>query len=238
MENIKTAIILCAGKSKRYGRNKLEVEICGKTLPQRAVEFCISNGIERVFVTISKDQFGLKDYKTVTHAIVDSLQPYDYLVDLRFAFQDDDEYGPGAAMKPWLVDVGPAPFVVLFGDNFYHGELPMIADDEDCMVSYINRPKHARNLQLAAIQDDIVIEKPHPFVEGKFFCGYAAFRPNVCREAMCNIRRSDRNEYEITDLINYIQRKKFIRNDLLWGDITFVGDEEKIVQIIKENDIQ
>lgn len=237
MDKVKTAVILCAGKSKRYGVNKLNVKILGKTLPQRAVEFCIANGIERVYVTISKDQFSITNGTEISHEVMDDLKPYGYLVDLRFAFQADDEYGPGAAIKPWL-DRVCEPFVVLFGDNFYHGELPDVPENVDCLVSYRDRGSDPRNLQLAVIHDKVVIEKPHPFVKGMYFCGYVIFRPYPCRSAMQRIRRSDRNEFEITDLINATEDREFVENTLLWGDITYIGDEEKIAALIKGNDLE
>ena len=233
MNKVKKAVLLAAGSSKRFGRNKLEVEIEGKTLPQRAVEFCIANGMDEVFVTISKRDFNLRNHEQLTHPIMEQLERYKFLIDIKFGFQAEDEYGPGAALKVWK-DLISEPFIVLFGDNYYRGDLPMYDPYNDCEVSYIQRERHARNLQLAAIQDDIVIEKPHPFVEGKFFCGYVIFSEKVF-DIIDKTARSDRNEYEITDLINFLPRRFFTPNSLSWADITFAGDEEKVAKLIRED---
>lgn len=233
MTKVKKAVILAAGSSKRFGRNKLEVEIEGKTLPQRAVEFCISNGIDEAFVTISKRDFNIRDHDKLTHPIMEQLERYKFLIDIKYGFQADDEYGPGAAVKVWKGSISE-PFVVLFGDNYYKGGLKEFDEEHDCEVSYIDRPRNARNLQLAAIQDGIVIEKPHPFVEGKFFCGYVIFSPRVF-DVIDKTVRSDRNEYEITDLINFLPRRFFVVNDLSWADITFAGDEERVAELVRED---
>jgi len=226
---IKKAIILAAGASKRFGKNKLEILIKGKTLPQYAVEFCIANGMNEVCITISKKDFYIKDYSTLMHPIIEQLEQYKFLIDVKYSFQNEDEYGPGAALKVWKNYI-KEPFITLFGDNFYHGTLEQF-QESDCIVSYKSKEEDARNLQLAAIKNNIIIEKPHPFTSGDFFCGFVIFSP-VVFDNIENISKSDRNEYEITDLINSIANRQFVENKLTWADITFSGDEENVAKLM------
>ncbi|HBY65275.1 MAG TPA: hypothetical protein DEG42_02630 [Acholeplasmataceae bacterium] len=228
----KAALILAAGASTRFGKNKLLTKIGDRTLPQQCVEFAINNGMDDVYVTISKrDFFFLNDHKTLTHPIIESLSPYDCLINLHYQFQNEEEKGPGAAIKVWQGIINK-PFVCLFGDNYYSGSLPYMDFNEyDCFVSYRELEKNSRNLQLAYLDGNIVIEKPHAFTEGKFFCGYTAFSEKVF-DQLNNCLISGRGEYEITDLINFMDRRCFLFNSLVWGDITFAGDEAKIVDMI------
>jgi len=230
---LNNAIVLAAGKSSRFGSNKLNVNIAGKTLPQYAMDFCIENDINNIYVTISKSDFYFKDNK-ICHPIIEALDGfYGHMLDIKYRFQSDSEYGPGAAIKCWKDDV-KGPFIVLFGDNYYKGKLdPLNMDKNDCIVSYLKKKAHPRNLQLAAIVDKIIIEKPHQITSGDFFCGYAAFNNSIF-DNIENIRKSGRDEFEITDMINFCEKRSFRKNELIWGDITFQGDIEKLEKVIEE----
>jgi NDP-sugar pyrophosphorylase family protein len=102
MSRIRKAIILAAGKSTRYGSNKLIDPILGKSTVQYCIEFCIENGIEDAYVTISKSDFFFKNRNTkLSHPIIESLSKYKEKINIYYEFQKDDEYGPGAAIKAW-----------------------------------------------------------------------------------------------------------------------------------------
>jgi len=66
---INHAVVLAAGASSRFGKNKLEVKIHGKTLPQYIMDFCIANEIQNVYITISKSNFYIEDNK-ICHPII------------------------------------------------------------------------------------------------------------------------------------------------------------------------
>ena len=61
MSRVTKAIILAAGKSTRYGKNKLVDPILGKSTVEYCIEFCIENGITDCYVTISKAVFFFKN---------------------------------------------------------------------------------------------------------------------------------------------------------------------------------
>lgn len=232
MSNVKKAIILAAGKSKRYGSNKLNDPILGKTTVQYAVEFCIDNGIKDVYITISKSDFFFKNNSKLSHPIIESLSNYKNDINIFYEFQREDEYGPGAAIKIWD-GVFKEPFLCLFGDNYYHGNIELNKHNiEETVITYKDYSTRARNLQLATIIEDVVVEKPHGVVSGRYFCGYMIFAKEAF-DNLKNIKLSGRNEYEITHLINSMKNIKFQELDINWYDLTYEEDKNSIINIIK-----
>ena len=76
MRRVTKAIILAAGKSTRYGKNKLVDPILGKSTVEYCIEFCIENGIEDCYITISKADFFFKDNVKLSHPIIEKLNQY------------------------------------------------------------------------------------------------------------------------------------------------------------------
>lgn len=237
---MKNVILLCAGRSSRFGRNKLEERFNGKTLPRLAAEFAVANGCENLYLTLS--QTGVKtDGDKVYHPILDELSE---VIQPKVRFQDPNSYGPGAAITTWsgLIE---DPFVVLFGDNFYSGSLnpdylhylnnPKC---EDVCVSYMTRQAHPRNLQLAGISQNYIIEKPHGYISGNYFCGFVRFPADFLNN-VGSLRKSDRGEIEIVDMINMSDRRAFFSLDSLglkWGDLTYENDCEDIRRLVNEGE--
>lgn len=234
MSRVKKAIILAAGKSTRYGSNKLIDPILGKSTVQYCIEFCIENGIEDAYITISKSDFFFKSNTKLSHPIIESLSQYKDKINIYYEFQKDDEYGPGAAIKAWQ-GVFYEPFLCLFGDNFYRGNIGLeYHDPKRSLITYRDYGTRARNLQLATILDNVVVEKPHGVVSGKYFCGYMIF----AKEAFDNlksIKLSNRNEYEITHLINSMPRLEIVNLGIAWYDLTYEQDKQVIEQLIQNN---
>jgi dTDP-glucose pyrophosphorylase len=234
MSRVKKAIILAAGKSTRYGSNKLVDPIMGKSTIQYCIEFCIENGIEDAYVTISKSDFFFKNNSDLSHPIIESLSQYKDKINIFYEFQKDNEYGPGAAIKAWA-GVFYEPFLCLFGDNFYCGNIGLEHHNtENSVVTFKDYDTRARNLQLATIIENVVVEKPHGVVSGKYFCGYMIF----AKEAFDNLNRiklSNRNEYEITHLINSMKNLEFKNLNIDWYDLTYEEDKKVIEKIIKSS---
>jgi dTDP-glucose pyrophosphorylase len=238
MNKIKTAIILCAGESKRFSENKLLKQL-GKrklTLPQYAVLFCIENGITNINITLNKNNIYINEIGKLIHPIIksitDIIDPLN--VNVNFKFQNENEYGTAAAIKCWQ-DKIKEDFIVLFGDNYYSGNLHYYTNylKPYGIVSTIKKTVNPRNLQLAAIIDNYVIEKPHVFIEGEYFCGFMIFSKEIMLEKYCDkIQKSGRNEYEISDLFNSVENRYIIKNDLDWMDITYQFDIKKMEELI------
>tara|TARA_Y100000385_G_scaffold235919_1_gene249881 strand:- start:220 stop:585 length:366 start_codon:yes stop_codon:yes gene_type:complete len=114
MKRVSKAIILAAGRSTRYGKNKLVDPILGKSTVEYCVEFCMENGIEDCYITISKADFFFKDNVKLSHPIIEKLNKYKKDINIFYEFQKDNEYGPGAAIKVWA-DKFDEAFLCLFG---------------------------------------------------------------------------------------------------------------------------
>ena len=57
MSRVTKAIILAAGKSTRYGKNKLVDPILGKSTIEYCIEFCIENGNRRLLCYNKQSRF-------------------------------------------------------------------------------------------------------------------------------------------------------------------------------------
>ena len=232
MSRVRKAIILAAGKSTRYGSNKLIDPILGKSTVQYCIEFCIQNGIEDAYVTISKSDFFFKNNIKLSHPIIEALSQYKDKINIFYEFQKDDEYGPGAAIKAWQ-GVFYEPFLCLFGDNFYRGDIGLAYHNPNVsVVTYKDYGTRARNLQLATILENVVIEKPHGVVQGRYFCGYMIFSKEAF-DNLSSIKLSNRNEYEITHLINSMDSLEFQSLSIDWYDLTYEQDKIVIEELIQ-----
>lgn len=225
-----TFIILAGGQSTRFDGDKLLERFRGETLPQKAVMFALANGAERICVTLSHRQI-YTDGKTIKHRVLEDLRDV-YPVEV--ALQDPNRYGAGAALAAWQQH-GIEGATVLFGDNLYKGILPVMADNTALYYSTIKRMQpDARNLQLAAVKEGVVIEKPHSIVSGEYFAGFIQM-PSSVWKMLPSLRNSARNEYEIVDIINNAPNKKQVHLedcDMLWEDITYASDIKRINEIV------
>ena len=225
-----TFIILAGGQSTRFDGDKLLERFRGETLPQKAVMFALANGAERICVTLSHRQI-YTNGKTIKHRVLEDLRDV-YPVEV--ALQDPNRYGAGAALAAWQQH-GIEGATVLFGDNLYKGILPVMADNTALYYSTIKRMQpDARNLQLAAVKEGVVIEKPHSIVSGEYFAGFIQM-PSSVWKMLPSLRNSARNEYEIVDIINNAPNKKQVHLedcDMLWEDITYASDIKRINEIV------
>lgn len=229
-------LILAAGESKRFGRNKLEEKFNGKTLPLMAAEFALSNGATEIYLTISKN--GVRaDEHNVYHPVLEEVKK---VCDPKIAFQQEGIYGPGAAINAWS-GIIEEPFIVLFGDNFYKGKFSESAlkkfidpNNQTTYFTTLTKSLNPRNLQLSAIVNGYIIEKPHSYSEGNFFCGFVRF-PSGAFNNFSNLHRSSRGELEITDMVNMSSKRKGLDlKDLgiKWDDLTYESDIERLQNLI------
>lgn len=223
-------MILCGGNSTRFA-NKLTQKIQGKTLPQRAVEFALSNGATKICVTLNKTDIYTDSYN-IRHRILDDLLKI--TPNIKIAFQNPQVYGTGAALLPWKYEL-LENFVVLFGDNYYSGKLPEM-DKDRCYFTYkeFNNP-HPNATRLAYVYNDLIYEKPHGQLTGKFFCGYVHFPRNYWTKywgsnASERAReKSDRGEIEITNMVNAVPHRVAMELELTgWGDVAYESDLFKL----------
>ena len=224
---MKNVLILAAGRSSRFGRNKLEEKFDGLTLPQRAALFALENGAENIFVTLSRSAVktdGTRVYHTVLEDLSAICKP-------QVTFQDESQYGPGAAVSCWS-QVITEPVTCLFGDNYYAGCLPtgynefLDGDYRGAVFTTRYAEANPRNLQLAAVNSGYIVEKPHSQLQGDFFCGFVRF-PAGYLQRLGSLRKSERGEVEITEMINFAPDRTYWdidRLNVIWGDITYESD--------------
>jgi dTDP-glucose pyrophosphorylase len=235
---MKNALILAAGRSTRFGRNKLEEKFDGMSLPYLAAKFALENGAENIYLTLSRSAVKT-DGARIYHPVLDEVSK---ICDPIVRFQSEDTYGPGAAITTWA-GVIDGPFTVLFGDNYYQGVMSTAermllgSNFEDSVwFTYLHKPLSPRNLQLAAVIEDYVVEKPHGQLEGRYFCGFARF-PAGYLDTIGDLRKSDRGEIEITDMINMAKTREAVSLDSLrvkWGDLTYEADCARIRELVRE----
>lgn len=229
---VRTFLILAAGNSTRFGSDKLREPIKGLTLPERAVDFAVKNGAERICVTLNRKAVMTDGYRVFHPILEDLTSRYWDGIEIEVAFQDENAYGPGAAITAWEGKIED-DFTVLFGDNFYEGTLPELSP-EWTHFSYRKLGTNPRNLQLAAVVDNYIVEKPHAFLEGRFFCGFAHF-PRDFWSTLPQLQKSGRGEYEITDMINLAGNTIAWDLDeigIKWGDITYKSDIDAIERLV------
>jgi dTDP-glucose pyrophosphorylase len=234
---MRNVLILAAGKSSRFGRNKLEEKFNGLTLPQRAALFAQANGCENLYVTLSRSAVKT-DGNRVYHPVLEDIRGIG--IEPIVTFQDEAQYGPGAAVSCWS-QVITDPVTVLFGDNLYLGKLPtaynQVLDSKCPEVVFTTRylETNARNLQLAAVVDGVILEKPHSILKGDFFCGFVRF-PAGYLQKLGSLRKSERGEVEITEMVNFCESRDhwdIDRLGLKWGDITYESDLPKMRSMIE-----
>ena len=233
---MKNVILLAAGKSSRFGRNKLEERFGGLTLPQRAAMFAQANGCENLYVTLSRSAVKT-DGDRVYHPILEDIRGIG--IEPKIAFQDESQYGPGAAVSCWS-QVITEPVTCLFGDNLYTGTLSeaynQVLDGNSSETIFTTRflEANARNLQLAAVIDGIVCEKPHTQIRGDYFCGFVRF-PAGYLQKLGQLRKSERGEIEITEMINFCEKRDhwdIDRLNLQWMDLTYDSDVPAMRELV------
>lgn len=222
-------LILAGGASTRFDGDKLAEKFNGLTLPQYAALFAVANNATRICVTISDRQI-YTDGKTVRHTIVDDIAE---IAEAEIAIQQSDRYGTGSAVALWENRINERT-VVLFGDNLYQGKMPDLIDDSTLYFTTVFRNEACpNNLRLAAVIDNIVIEKPHQQTHGTYFAGFISKPASVFSTTL---RPSARREYEITDIINAHPQRQAIdlaTTGIVWGDITSADDVPHINALIR-----
>ena len=224
------------GKEETFKNAKLTVRLNGKSLPQHALEFAVNNGARRVHVTLghgseSKQIKADLEFSAAMNAVA-----------LVTRTQDPTTYGTGAALLPWQEYI-MAPLIVLFGDNFYQGDLPQFSDLDtlyftystalDLQTSFAQHSGTILSKRYAAVIDDCIIEKPHNIVDGPFFTGLLHLPYGFLYEFAPSV--SPRGEMEITESVNAWPKRAAIpltETSMIWGDLTYQTDVEHLQTLI------
>lgn len=231
------AIILAAGRSQRFGENKLLIPFNNLTLIEHSLKFLKDNEINgKIIIVLNKNDVYISNDDRIIQPVMHRMQgsPY-YNKNIIFAFQNPEENGPAAAIRSVAQKIKD-DFIVLSGDNYYAGKINKIFDGCDAIATYKILPESKENLKYAYIDDKTktIIEKPHNFYQkGSYFCGYLMMKHRTL-ENLKKLQPSKRGEYEITDFFNSIPNRSVQELNIKWTDITYYEDIPSVLKYIKE----
>ena len=176
----------------------------------------------------------LKDYK---------FNGNDYKIEVVNQFEilgpKEKEYGTACPIKCVKDLVKGESFISLCGDNFYTVEdLKLInVDDEFNYVAGILNDK-PENFGVLVEEDGFlkeIIEKPEEFVGNLINTSLYKFTPEIF-EKVFEIEKSSRGEYEITDAISLLAKKKKVKIKKIkdyWMDFGRPDDIKKFEDYLK-----
>lgn len=232
------AIILAAGRSQRFGENKLMIPFNGNTLVEHALKFLADNDVNgKIIIVINKGDVYISNHDRIIQPVMHRLlgSPY-YTRNIEFVFQDPDLHGPAAGVMAAAEKIKD-DYIVLFGDNYYSGKLSKEFGDYSAIATYKELPESRENLRLAFITGEAdnykILEKPHEFTKGTYFCGYLMMKHKTL-DNLKNLQPSKRGEYEITDFFNSVEQRFAEPLKIKWTDITYYEDIPKVLEYIKQ----
>jgi len=126
----------------------------------------------------------------------------------------EKEYGTACPLKCVKSWVGQESFISLVGDNFYSTDdlKSMNMKDEYCYVAGLQN-EHPENFGVLLTDGEFlqeIIEKPKEFVGDLINTSLYKFTPEVF-EKLPLIQKSERGEYEITDVISLLAKEKKVK---------------------------
>jgi dTDP-glucose pyrophosphorylase len=227
------AIILAAGESKRFGKNKLLEKFDEHILIEYTLKFIQENEINGNVIIVINNKDTYVENNIISHPIIDIINNSKFFnKNIKYVFQDKDEYGPAAGIKaaaPLITE----DYIVLFGDNYYNGKIEKKFSSA-AIATYKIFYESEDNLRFAYadLRTCILVEKPHKYVHGSFFVGYIMFKKYTL-DKLKELQKSDRGEYEITELFNIQKSKTFKELEIDWIDITYLSDVASVKDYIK-----
>jgi len=230
------AIILAAGKSTRFGENKLTVQFQNLTLVEHGLKFLKLNGITgKIFVVINKADVYISNKNKIIQPVMHKLLGSPYFSDnIEFIFQNTEEYGPAAGLRTCANKI-TEDYIVLFGDNYYSGIIDISFGGAQAIATAKHHEKHIDNRRFAYadMQNNRIVEKPHDHMEGDFFCGYLLMK----KETVANLQTltpSARNEFEITEFFNSCEKRLIRKINCDWMDIATYDQVVEVSKYVSE----
>lgn len=221
---METGIILAAGKGKRFGTigsvNKCFFKSDDLHLIEYPIQFLYKNGIEKIIVGVNEEslryaQFLRKKYSNLIVKLSQTRGTAGCLLDV---LDEDIKQG-----------------VVLYGDTIYEGS----AEDffsryysmkEGCLIGCMNS-QDLKNYMAVISVDEKEYEiylKPHSYTKGLAYVGLFAFNDPLIREKIISMEKSQRGEFEITDLIKRYAKMKKLHVGLFNGNRIDCNKKEHI----------
>jgi len=240
----KKGILLCGGSGSRfapvtYAVNKHLIPIYNKPIFFYSLSILMLGGINDI--QIVSDSSTLELIKKIIFKIK---------LNIKISYQEQDE-------AKGIVDgilksekfIGKSDFVLMLGDNFFYGQsltdqLKKIFKKRNCAVSIKNNKPNSFGVIKKNNKNEIIkiIEKPKKFISNNIVTGLYVYE-NSCVKICKNLKPSKRGELEITDLNNFlIKRKKLEIVELgrgsIWLDVGTPDnllDASEIVKLLERN---
>jgi NDP-sugar pyrophosphorylase family protein len=154
----------------------------------------------------------------------------------------EKEYGTACPVKCVKDIIAEDNFIYLYGDNLFSVDdlKTMAIEDEFCYVAGLKHENPEKYGVLIRDGEDFleeIIEKPKKFVGDLINAGLYKFTKEVF-EKLFEIKKSERGEYEITDVISLLakQRKVKIREIKdYWLDFGNPEDIKKVAEFLDKN---
>lgn len=153
----------------------------------------------------------------------------------------EKEYGTACPVKCVKDIVGKDSFIYVYGDNLFSVEdlKSMNIDDEFCYIAGLKQKHPEKYGVLIEDGDDFlerIVEKPKEFVGDLINAGLYKFTPEVF-EKLSKIKKSERGEYEITDVISLLAKEKRVKIKKIkdyWHDFGNPEDVEKLSKFLED----
>jgi NDP-sugar pyrophosphorylase family protein len=151
----------------------------------------------------------------------------------------EKEYGTACPIKCVKETVGKENFIYVYGDNLFSVEdLKSInIDDHFCYIAGLKQDHPEKYGVLIEDKEDFlkeIIEKPKEFVGNLVNAGLYKFTAEVF-DKISEIKKSERGEYEITDVISLLAKDKKVKIKKIkdyWHDFGNPDDVEKLSKFL------
>lgn len=221
MTKIKKAILTGGGRATRLRPitttiNKHLIPLANKPMIFHAIEKVVEAGVEEIFINTNPGEKQLQD------VIGDGAH---WGVRIKYFEQTGGPQGIAHVVKCAQKFIGNDPFIFYLSDNIIIGGIDHLyrnfsENNLDCLLSFATVPDPERfgsPIFDAAGKLVDVIEKPLKPANQFAQTGIYFYGPKVFFKAFDHIKKSDRGEYEISDIHSYLLKNKY---NVSWEEIT------------------
>jgi len=228
------AVILAAGKGIR-------LQPLTNDIPKSSVLVSGRPFLYYVIKELEKAGFSQNDIGIVIGYRKEKIEEFADEFGLGVTLIDQGEpLGTGHAVSAARDFVADDNFVVVMGDNLYGAEnIRKIANNDDlCYITGFHHGEPEKFGVLVVDDEKLVriIEKPKQRITDLINTGLYKFTPEIF-EALKQIKKSERGEYELTDAISQLadKNKVMVVEIETWLDLGDINDIQKIEDYLKEN---
>jgi len=213
MNKIKKAILTGGGHATRLRPitttiNKHLIPLAGKPMIFNAIEKVVKAGVEEIYINTNPNETELQK------VVGDGSK---WGVKIEFFEQTGGPQGIAHVVKLAEKFIGDDPFMFYLSDNIILSDLDELVDEffennYDCMLAFsqvkdperFGVPVFDKNNELIEI-----LEKPNKPPNNLAVTGIYFYGPNLFFEAFNKIKKSSRNEYEISDVHSYLLKNNY-----------------------------